>query len=93
MIYVSHFLLYKYVIYVYVYTYPPLYFNSSAIRKDLYDFCRSHGIILMSTSPLARGALLKTSPLRSMAERLRRTAAEVAIRWCLQQGGGGALEM
>eukprot|EP00434_Breviolum_minutum_P003708 symbB.v1.2.003264.t1/scaffold117.1/size318901/3 len=55
-------------------------------QKDLCDFCRSHGIILMSTSPLARGALLKTSPLKSMAERLRRTAAEVAIRWCLQQG-------
>ena len=75
---------------MYWYTvYPsPLFQLSRPIRKDLCDFCRSHGIILMSTSPLARGALLKTSPLKSMAERLRRTNAEVAIRWCLQQGGG-----
>ena len=89
-----------YLLYMYWYTVYPstfLYFNSPAwIRKDLCDFCRSHGIILMSTSPLARGALARqTSPLKSMAERLRRSAAEVAIRWCLQQGEGqfGALEM
>ncbi|CAK9099122.1 unnamed protein product [Durusdinium trenchii] len=65
-------------------------------QRDLSHFCRQHHIALMAATPLARGQLARSergsraAPLApaliELAELKQRTAAEVAIRWCLQQG-------
>lgn len=55
-------------------------------QKELCAFCQQHGIVLMSSSPLARGQLLRTSELQQLAFQRRRSSAELAIRWGLQRG-------
>ncbi|CAL1128468.1 unnamed protein product [Cladocopium goreaui] len=58
-------------------------------QKELCAFCQQHGIVLMSSSPLARGQLLRTSELQQLAFQRRRSSAELAIRWGLQRGARG----
>lgn len=53
---------------------------------ELVEYHRQHGIATMCMAPLARCQLFGQTELLSIAQELRRTEAEVAVRWCLQQG-------
>lgn len=54
--------------------------NQTELRK----FCKENNIAVESWSPLARGAVLDDSVLRSIAEKYGKTPAQVVIRWHLQ---------
>lgn len=54
-------------------------------RQDVVELCRAHGIALEAYSPLTKGRKLGDPTLRSVAERVGRTPAQVLIRWALQQ--------
>ncbi len=45
-----------------------------------------HGIVTEAWSPLAQGAVLADPAITAIASRLGRTAAQVILRWHLQQG-------
>lgn len=50
------------------------------------DFCRKSRIVLQAYSPLTRATRLDDKALVAIAESLRRTPAQVLIRWNLQRG-------
>lgn len=54
--------------------------------EDLVRFCRDHGILFQGYSPLGKGRLLADPVVCSVAERHRRTPAQVLVRWSLQKG-------
>jgi len=56
------------------------YQNPYALRR----FCEENGIVLEGHCPLAKGSILDEAPIRRIAERLGRTAAQVLIRWSIQ---------
>jgi diketogulonate reductase-like aldo/keto reductase len=49
-------------------------------------FCREHGILIQAYSPLTRAERLGDPTLRAVAEAHGKTAAQVILRWNLQQG-------
>ncbi len=49
-------------------------------------FCQSHGILVEAWSPMGRGALLEHPAVTALAEKYRRTPAQICIRWCLDKG-------
>jgi diketogulonate reductase-like aldo/keto reductase len=49
--------------------------------------CRRHGLILTAHCPLGRGRLLDDAVLGEIARSKRKTIAQVALRWSIQQGG------
>lgn len=55
-------------------------------RAKLVQFCRDKGITIEAYSPLARGRKLQDHRLVEIAQKYGKTAAQVAIRWSLQQG-------
>ncbi|TQE08242.1 hypothetical protein C1H46_006209 [Malus baccata] len=62
-------------------------------QQKLHEFCKSKGVHLSGYSPLGspgtsslKGDVLKNPILLSVAEKLGKTAAQVAIRWGLQSG-------
>jgi diketogulonate reductase-like aldo/keto reductase len=55
-------------------------------RRELVAFCRRHGIALTAYSPLTKGRRLDDGRLRAIAERHRKSPAQVLIRWGLEQG-------
>ncbi|MBD8891820.1 aldo/keto reductase [Roseibium litorale] len=55
-------------------------------QTELRAFHEKHGIITQSWSPLGRGKLLEHSDVAAIARKHGRTAAQVVIRWHMDQG-------
>ncbi|MFB6296072.1 MAG: aldo/keto reductase [Halobacteriales archaeon] len=62
-------------------------YNPLADQSDLVSFCAGTDLALTAYSPLARGAVLGNDVLAGIGERYGKTAAQVALRWLLQQDG------
>lgn len=61
-------------------------FNLFCYRRELAAFCRDHGIVLQSYSPLARGHKLDHQTLVRLSQTHRKSPAQIMLRWCLQHG-------
>ncbi len=56
---------------------------------ELLDFCRQHGIVLLAFAALGHGLdpkLLDDPVITSIAQRIRKTPAQVALAWAVQRG-------
>ena len=56
---------------------------------DLIDFCREHGIVVQAGAPLAHASsprIVDDPVIKSIAERVRKTPAQVALAWAVQRG-------
>lgn len=56
-------------------------------QSDLQAFCTTHDVALTAYSPLARGRIVEDGTLAAIGTRHDKTAAQVALRWLLQQDG------
>ena len=55
-------------------------------RPELHSATREMGAITMAYSPLARGQKAKDPVMSELSKKIGCTGAQVAIRWCLDQG-------
>ncbi|MDX2022924.1 MAG: aldo/keto reductase [Deltaproteobacteria bacterium] len=55
-------------------------------RRDTVAFCHSHNILIEAYSPLTHAIRLTDPAIISIAQDVRRTPAQVLLRWSLQQG-------
>lgn len=55
------------------------------IEWDLLPWCRQRGIPIMAYSPLEQGRLLRSQPLRTIAQQRGVTPAQIALAWLLHQ--------
>lgn len=56
---------------------------------ELLEFCQQHGIIVLAFAPLGHGMepkVLEDSVITGIAQRLRKTPAQVALAWSVQRG-------
>ncbi|QGF23639.1 aldo/keto reductase [Raineyella fluvialis] len=60
--------------------------HPSFTQKDLEALDREHGIVTEAWAPIGRAADLDASGVRTVADRVDRTPAQVVLRWHLQQG-------
>jgi diketogulonate reductase-like aldo/keto reductase len=60
-------------------------FSPFQYRRALLEACRRHGIVLEAYSPLTRGRNLAHPTVAKIASRLRRTPAQVLLRWAVQR--------
>lgn len=61
-------------------------FHPYLYRKDLLEFCNKNRIVLTAYSPLGRGVLFQDETMREIADRYRKTPAQICLRWGLQKG-------
>jgi diketogulonate reductase-like aldo/keto reductase len=61
-------------------------FSAFEYRKGLLEACSERRIALEAYSSLGTGRHLDDSTVREIAERVRRTPAQVLLRWCIQRG-------
>lgn len=54
-------------------------------QSALLAYCQEHDVALTAYSPLARGAVIGDDRLEAIGERYDKTAAQVALRWLVQQ--------
>ncbi|MEO6678356.1 MAG: aldo/keto reductase [Pseudomonas sp.] len=56
---------------------------------ELLEFCKQHGIIVLAFAPLGHGMepnLLEDTVITSIAKRVQKTPAQVALAWSVQRG-------
>jgi diketogulonate reductase-like aldo/keto reductase len=56
---------------------------------DLLEFCRQHGIVLLAFAALGHGMepkLLENPVITTIAQRVHKTPAQVALAWAIQRG-------
>lgn len=56
-------------------------------QTRLTQFCQAHGVLLTAYSPLARGKVAEDPALKAIGADYGKTAAQVALRWFLEQDG------
>jgi diketogulonate reductase-like aldo/keto reductase len=61
-------------------------FHPYLYRKDLLEFCNKNRIVLTAYSPLGRGILFQDETIREIADKYRKTPAQICLRWGLQKG-------
>ena len=61
-------------------------FNPAAYRRALLHACDERDIALEAYSPLGTGALLEDPAVTDIAARVKRSPAQVLLRWCVQRG-------
>ncbi|KAK7945669.1 hypothetical protein WMY93_001397 [Mugilogobius chulae] len=54
--------------------------------NTLIEYCHQEGIVFEGYCPLAKGQLLTDPTVRHIAEKNKRTAAQICIRWSIQNG-------
>jgi diketogulonate reductase-like aldo/keto reductase len=52
---------------------------------EFLEYCRRNDVLLTAYSPLDRGRLARSRRLKAVGDRHGKTAAQVALRWCVQQ--------
>ncbi|USK40040.1 aldo/keto reductase [Cytobacillus firmus] len=55
-------------------------------QKELRGFCSEYNIKVQAWSPIARGRVLEDSDIKEIAERHNKSAAQIILRWHLQNG-------
>lgn len=61
-------------------------FHPSFNQKELFQYCKDHGIALTAYAPIARGEDLKITELVELAEKLNITVAQLIIAWLIKKG-------
>lgn len=62
-------------------------YNPYFHQDELLSFCRENDVLLTAYSPLAEGLAVEDETLSQIGERYGKSAAQVAIRWLVQQDG------
>ncbi len=60
-------------------------------QKRLLELAREHGVLLTAYSPLAQGDVLKEPVLKEVGAKHGKNAAQVSLRWLLQQDNVAAI--
>lgn len=55
-------------------------------QRELVRYCQDHNIVIQAYSPLATGARLADPAVCSIAEKYKRSPAQVLVRYSLQKG-------
>jgi methylglyoxal/glyoxal reductase len=61
-------------------------FSPFGFDQELLDFCNQHGIVVQAYSPLTKGQRLQDGRLQAIAQKYRKSPAQILIRWALQKG-------
>lgn len=61
-------------------------FHPYLYQKQLLDFCKNNGIIVIAYSPLGRGRVLNDDVLINIGNKYKKTSSQVCLRWLYQKG-------
>jgi diketogulonate reductase-like aldo/keto reductase len=55
-------------------------------QDELVDFCRARGMVLEAYSPLGVGKIFDVPEMQELAQKYRKSVAQICVRWSLQRG-------
>ena len=61
-------------------------FSPFDYEKETLEYCKGKGIVIEAYSPLTRGSSLNDRRVSAIAQKYRKSAAQIMLRWCVQKG-------
>lgn len=61
-------------------------YHPGLMWNDTVEYCKKHDILVEAWSPLGTGRMLENEELKAIAAKYGKSAAQLCIRWCLQNG-------
>lgn len=61
-------------------------YHPGLTQSETVSYCKAHNILVEAWSPLGTGRMLNNETLKSIAGQYGKSAAQLCIRWCLQNG-------
>ncbi|MDD3414703.1 MAG: aldo/keto reductase [Lachnospiraceae bacterium] len=61
-------------------------YHPSQMQDDTVAYCKSNDILVEAWSPLGKGKMLTNETLMTIAEKYKKSVAQICIRWILQNG-------
>ncbi|WP_298792953.1 aldo/keto reductase [uncultured Allomuricauda sp.] len=61
-------------------------FHPYLVQQDLIDFCHGKGIQYEAWSPMMQGNVFDIPQLKDLADKYKKTVAQIVLRWDLQKG-------
>nr|WP_299171165.1 aldo/keto reductase [uncultured Allomuricauda sp.] len=61
-------------------------FHPYLVQQDLIDFCHGKGILYEAWSPMMQGNVFDIPQLKDLADKYKKTVAQIVLRWDLQKG-------
>ncbi|MCM4157559.1 aldo/keto reductase [Gramella sp. AN32] len=61
-------------------------FHPRLVQQEILDYCKENNIQYQAWSPLMRGTILQNEIIKTIAEKYKKSIAQVVIRWDLQKG-------
>lgn len=59
-------------------------FHPGQMQEEAVAYCKAHNIVVEAWSPLGTGRMLSNETLQHIAAKYHKSAAQLCIRWCLQ---------
>ncbi|WP_422858279.1 aldo/keto reductase [Flagellimonas sp. S174] len=61
-------------------------FHPYLVQQDLLDFCKEKGIQYEAWSPMMQGHIFEMDEFKQLADKYRKTIAQIVLRWDIQKG-------
>ena len=61
-------------------------YHPGQIQQETVSFCKENNILIEAWSPLGNGRMLSNNVLLEIAKKYNKSAAQLCLRWCLQNG-------
>ena len=55
-------------------------------KEDMFEYCNKNNIQLVAWSPIMRGKIFSNELIISLAEKYKKTIAQIVLRWHVQRG-------
>lgn len=59
-------------------------FHPGMMQKEILEYCRNNNIVVEAWSPLGSGRMLDNKDLKIIADKYKKSVAQICIRWCVQ---------
>ena len=59
--------------------------NPTKYNREVVEFCQERDLLVTAYSPIARGGVFEDEVIRGVADKVGKTAGQVALRWLLQK--------
>ncbi|OKZ64604.1 MAG: oxidoreductase [Clostridium sp. 28_12] len=59
-------------------------FHPGMMQKEILEYCRNNNIVVEAWSPLGFGRMLDNEDLKRIADKYKKSVAQICVRWCVQ---------
>ena len=59
-------------------------FQPGMMQKEILEYCRNNNIVVEAWSPLGSGRMLDNEDLKRIADKYKKSVAQICVRWCVQ---------